>query len=64
MQWQKVRSIWLLVYQRHFKEFDWFIIGGDDLYVIVENLRVYLHSPEANTMSLISDSLYEEFFSF
>jgi len=42
--WQKVRSIWLLVYQRHYEEFDWFYIGGDDLYVVVENLRVFLHS--------------------
>jgi glycoprotein-N-acetylgalactosamine 3-beta-galactosyltransferase len=44
--WQKVRSIWLLVYQRHYRDFDWFSIGGDDLYIIVENLRLYLNSEE------------------
>jgi len=44
--WQKVRSIWLMVYHRYYNEFDWFMIGGDDLYVLVENLRLYLHSDE------------------
>ena len=30
--WQKVRSIWLLVYQRYRHDFEWFSIGGDDIY--------------------------------
>ena len=44
--WQKVRSIWLMVYQRYYDDFEWFYIGGDDLYIIVENLRLYLNSDE------------------
>ena len=28
------------------RDFDWFFIGGDDLFVIPENLRAYLTSPE------------------
>jgi glycoprotein-N-acetylgalactosamine 3-beta-galactosyltransferase len=44
--WQKVRSMWSYVYDNYYEEYDWFHIGGDDLYVIVENLRLYLESEE------------------
>lgn len=44
--WQKVRSIWSYVYDNYYEEYDWFHIGGDDLYLIVENLRLYLESEE------------------
>jgi len=42
--WQKVRSIWKYVHRSYGEEFDWFFIGGDDLFVIPSNLRKYLHS--------------------
>jgi len=44
--WQKVRSIWSYVYDNYYGQYDFFHIGGDDLYVLVENLRLYLESPE------------------
>lgn len=44
--WQKVRSIWSYVYDNYYEDYDWFHIGGDDLYVIVENMRLYLESDE------------------
>ena len=44
--WQKVRSIWKYVHYAYASHFDWFIIGGDDLFVIAPNLRAYLLSPE------------------
>merc|ERR1719491_2284202 len=45
--WQKVRAIWKYVYDNYYEEgYDWFHIGGDDLYVLVENLRLYLESEE------------------
>ena len=41
--WQKVRSIWKYVEAAGYsREFDWFFIGGDDLFVIPSNLRAYL----------------------
>ena len=40
--WQKVRSMWSYVYDNYYEEYDWFHIGGDDLYLLVENLRLYL----------------------
>eukprot|EP00546_Thalassionema_frauenfeldii_P006408 CAMPEP_0178928530 /NCGR_PEP_ID=MMETSP0786-20121207/19960_1 /TAXON_ID=186022 /ORGANISM="Thalassionema frauenfeldii, Strain CCMP 1798" /LENGTH=416 /DNA_ID=CAMNT_0020604415 /DNA_START=78 /DNA_END=1324 /DNA_ORIENTATION=+ len=44
--WQKVRSMWSYVYDNYYEEYDWFHIGGDDLYLIIENLRLYLESDE------------------
>jgi len=44
--WQKVRSIWNYIYDNYYEKYDWFHIGGDDLYVLVENLRLYLESDE------------------
>jgi glycoprotein-N-acetylgalactosamine 3-beta-galactosyltransferase len=47
--WQKVRSIWSYVYDTYYDKYDWFHIGGDDLYLIVDNLRLYLGSEEIRT---------------
>lgn len=44
--WQKVRSIWIYLHKHHVHDFDYFVSGGDDLYIIVENLRKYLSSEE------------------
>jgi glycoprotein-N-acetylgalactosamine 3-beta-galactosyltransferase len=42
--WQKVRSIWSYVYDNYYEDYDWFHIGGDDLFLLVENMRLYLES--------------------
>jgi glycoprotein-N-acetylgalactosamine 3-beta-galactosyltransferase len=47
--WQKVRSMWSYIYDNFYDDYDWFHIGGDDLYLIVENLRLYLESEEIRT---------------
>ena len=44
--WQKVRSMWCYIYDNYYEKYDWFHIGGDDLYLLVENLRLYLESEE------------------
>ena len=44
--WQKVRSMWSYIYDHYYDKYDWFHIGGDDLYLIPENLRLYLESEE------------------
>jgi len=44
--WQKVRSMWSFIYDNYYEDYDWFHIGGDDLVLIVENLRLYLESDE------------------
>jgi glycoprotein-N-acetylgalactosamine 3-beta-galactosyltransferase len=40
--WQKSRSIWKYVYAHYMDKFDYFLMGGDDMFYIVENLRHYL----------------------
>lgn len=44
--WKKVQSIWSYIYDYYYEKYDWFHIGGDDMYVLVENLRLYLESDE------------------
>jgi glycoprotein-N-acetylgalactosamine 3-beta-galactosyltransferase len=37
--WNKVQAMWYYVHEHYLLEFDWFHIGGDDMYIIPENLR-------------------------
>ena len=49
--WQKVRAIWRYVDQHYADDFDFFILGGDDLFILPQNLRSFLAtvgSPDAN----------------
>lgn len=42
--WQKVRSIWKFVGKHYLQKFEWFVIGGDDLFLLPHNLKMYLAS--------------------
>lgn len=44
--WQKSRSIWKYIGKHFLQEFDFFLLGGDDMFYIIENLRAYLVSPD------------------
>jgi glycoprotein-N-acetylgalactosamine 3-beta-galactosyltransferase len=48
--WQKVRSMWAYAYDHYREEFDYFHICGDDVYVVVDNLRAYLDGPEVTQL--------------
>ena len=37
--WNKVQAMWYYAHQNFLLDFDWFHIGGDDMYVLPENLR-------------------------
>jgi glycoprotein-N-acetylgalactosamine 3-beta-galactosyltransferase len=62
--YQKVRSIWSYVYDHYYESYDWFHIGGDDLFLIVENLRYYLESEEIRTAAnggiYLPNNIYEK----
>jgi hypothetical protein len=47
--WQKTRSIWAYIYQHFRHQYDYFHLGGDDMYVIVENMRRFLVTFESQT---------------
>lgn len=40
--WQKTRSIWSYLRQHYSDDYEYFHLGGDDMYVIVENMRQFL----------------------
>ena len=55
--WQKVRSMWSYVYDNYYDKYDYFHSGGDDVYLIVENMRQYLESEEIQLASNGGDYL-------
>jgi hypothetical protein len=44
--WQKVRSILGYLYDNFLQDYDFYFLCGDDTYVIMENLKAFLTSPE------------------
>jgi glycoprotein-N-acetylgalactosamine 3-beta-galactosyltransferase len=44
--WQKSRSIWKYIAEHYIDDFDFFLMGGDDMFYIIENLKYYLASDE------------------
>ena len=44
--WQKTRSILAYAYHNYLEEFDFFHLCGDDVYIVMDNLRAYLDGPE------------------
>eukprot|EP00547_Thalassionema_nitzschioides_P015136 CAMPEP_0194246124 /NCGR_PEP_ID=MMETSP0158-20130606/14481_1 /TAXON_ID=33649 /ORGANISM="Thalassionema nitzschioides, Strain L26-B" /LENGTH=396 /DNA_ID=CAMNT_0038981957 /DNA_START=37 /DNA_END=1224 /DNA_ORIENTATION=+ len=37
--WSKVRAMWIYAHEHYLNDFDWFHIGGDDMFVIPENIK-------------------------
>ena len=58
--WQKIRAIWSYVYHHYYNDFDWFHIGGDDVWLIVDNLRDYLDSSEIRLAANYSESTNQQ----
>lgn len=44
--WQKSRSIWKYIYAHYHQDYDFFLMGGDDMMYVIENLKEYLASEE------------------
>lgn len=40
--WQKSRAIWKFIGDHYLEDFDYFFLGGEDLFVVADNLRAYL----------------------
>ena len=40
--WQKVRGIWKHIHDHFLDDFDYFYVSGDDVYLLVNNLKAYL----------------------
>lgn len=48
--WQKTRAIWRYIYTHYRRDFDYFLLGGDDMYYVMENLYQYLNSEEVRSV--------------
>ena len=56
--WQKVRNMMAYIYDNFLESFDYFHISGDDTFLIVENLREFLSSPEVESYENIPGNLF------
>lgn len=56
--WQKSRSIWKYINAHLVNEYDYFLLGGDDMFYIIENLRAYLGSDEITKLQMERNGLY------
>ena len=51
--WQKLRSIWTYVYGNYGNDYDFFFAGGEDLYVLPQNLRDFLTGKDPSSPQLL-----------
>ena len=49
--WLKVRAMWTYIYEHYLNDFDFFHIGGDDMYLIPENLKRFVSDSKWNQSS-------------
>jgi hypothetical protein len=56
--WQKTRSMVAFMYDYYLHDYDYFLLCGDDTYVILENLRNYLLLLESQTDGRHAQPLY------
>ena len=57
--WQKVRSIWGWTNSSQIDNFDYFLIGGDDMYVNIQNHKSYLSSLPQSTPLYVGRKLHD-----
>jgi hypothetical protein len=56
--WQKTRSIVSFMYDYYLEDYDYFLLCGDDTYIIMENLRNYLLLLESESGGRDAQPLY------
>lgn len=56
--WQKSRSIWKYIHAHFIDQFDYFLLGGDDMFYVVENLKSYLMSDEIVQYAAKSNGIF------
>jgi hypothetical protein len=56
--WQKVRSSWKYVAKNYAEDFDWFLMGGDDMYYVMDNLYALLSSSEVTRAQMAGKGIF------
>lgn len=49
--WRKVQAMWIHAYHHYVNDYDYFHICGDDVYVVADNLRMFLMSEQVHKLS-------------
>ena len=44
--WQKTRAIWHYIYTHYYSDYDYIHLSGDDIYLIVPNLKYFLYKQQ------------------
>jgi hypothetical protein len=44
--WQKTRAIWHYIYTNYYSDYDYIHLSGDDVYLIVPNLKYFLYTQQ------------------
>jgi glycoprotein-N-acetylgalactosamine 3-beta-galactosyltransferase len=58
MLWRKSRLAWIRSYEEHIDDFDWFIRGDDDTYLMMDNVREHLDSLDPNENHYLGRHFY------
>lgn len=58
--WQKVRSIWGYIGQHYVHDYEYFHLGGDDMYVLVNNLKHLLQQLENEPSTQPNTTAYSQ----
>ncbi len=56
--YQKSISIWKYIYKYYRNTYNWYLLGGDDMYIVMDNLYEYLHSDEIRLASSSERGMY------
>jgi Fringe-like. len=49
--WRKVQAMWIHAYHHYVNDYDYFHICGDDVYVVADNLRMFLMTEQVHKLS-------------
>jgi hypothetical protein len=59
--WQKTRAIWKYIYTHHIDEYDYIHLSGDDVYLLVPNLKHFLDQQEQRQLAIDSSKPVQVF---
>lgn len=48
--WQKIRSMWTYAYDHYLEDYDYFYIAGDDTFVLLDHMRLFLQGPQVQRL--------------
>jgi hypothetical protein len=59
--WQKTRAIWHYIYTNQYSDYDYIHLSGDDIYLLVPNLKHFLYTQEQQQQLQSDQSTHDVF---